>query len=201
MPCLHRLPPRVEGDADGGRAETGDRIELGPRCVVWSDDVRRERPSSRAIQATPCAMLPALVVQTPFAHCSGVAWRIALDAPRILNEPIGWRHSSLSQISAGPVDGEASRAASVARHPRSSPVRARSRRARSEVDLGAPPELGCPADDELGRREILDRKPERLEERQLVRRRFVPAAVPVRSSPSSARMWSGPIPCSSTALR
>ena len=64
-------------------------------------------PSSRAAQATPCAMLPALAVTTPLAVAACGACRIALTAPRILNEPIGCRFSSLSQISAGPSTGEA----------------------------------------------------------------------------------------------
>jgi hypothetical protein len=46
-------------------------------------------------------MFPALVVQTPARHSAGSAWRIAFVAPRSLKEPIGWRHSSLSQISHG----------------------------------------------------------------------------------------------------
>jgi hypothetical protein len=46
-------------------------------------------------------MLPALAVTTPFAVVSRGACRIALTAPRILNEPIGCRFSSFSQISAG----------------------------------------------------------------------------------------------------
>ena len=52
-------------------------------------------PRSRAPQATPWAMLPALAVTTPFASASGGASAIALSAPRILKEPIGCRHSSL----------------------------------------------------------------------------------------------------------
>jgi hypothetical protein len=39
-------------------------------------------------------MLPALAVHTPFASCDLLADRIALLAPRILNEPIGCRFSS-----------------------------------------------------------------------------------------------------------
>jgi hypothetical protein len=45
-------------------------------------------------------MLPALTVTTPLAVSVAEALRIALTAPRILNEPIGCRFSSLSQISA-----------------------------------------------------------------------------------------------------
>jgi hypothetical protein len=50
-------------------------------------------------------MLPALAVTTPFAVAVCGACLIALTAPRILNEPIGCRFSSLSQISAGPSTG------------------------------------------------------------------------------------------------
>ncbi len=52
-------------------------------------------PSLRAHQATPCAMFPALAVQTPCSSSSGEASRSAFPAPRSLNEPIGWRFSSL----------------------------------------------------------------------------------------------------------
>ena len=58
------------------------------------------RCASRA-RTRPPPMLPALAVTTPCARVSGGAARIALPAPRSLNEPIGWRFSSLSQISAG----------------------------------------------------------------------------------------------------
>ena len=57
-------------------------------------------PRSRAHQARPCAMLPADAVITPRARRAGSICAIAFAAPRILNEPIGWRFSSLSQISA-----------------------------------------------------------------------------------------------------
>src|SRR5436190_11840202 len=46
-------------------------------------------------------MLPALAVYTPPARSAAVICRIALPAPRSLNDPIGWRHSSLRKISAG----------------------------------------------------------------------------------------------------
>jgi len=39
-------------------------------------------------------MFPALAVTTPRATASSEACRIALVAPRILNELIGWRFSS-----------------------------------------------------------------------------------------------------------
>ena len=54
-----------------------------------------ETPSLRADQATPCAMLPALAVQTPASSASGPAASMALLAPRSLNEPIGCSNSSL----------------------------------------------------------------------------------------------------------
>jgi hypothetical protein len=46
-------------------------------------------------------MFPVLVVTTPPASSARGAARIALAAPRSLKEPIGWKLSSLSQISAG----------------------------------------------------------------------------------------------------
>jgi hypothetical protein len=46
-------------------------------------------------------MLPVLVVTTPPASSERGALRIAFAAPRSLNEPIGCRLSSLSQISPG----------------------------------------------------------------------------------------------------
>jgi len=46
-------------------------------------------------------MFPVLVVTTPPASAARGAPRIAFAAPRSLKEPIGWRLSSLSQISAG----------------------------------------------------------------------------------------------------
>src|SRR5262245_47970055 len=59
-------------------------------------------PTRRAFQATPCAMLPALAVQTPRARAFSSARARALPEPRILNEPIGWRFSSFRKICDGP---------------------------------------------------------------------------------------------------
>ena len=98
---FHRLPPRVERhrNAPGRRAARSRRAS--PRDAWSGATTAAGTPSCRATQQTPCAMLPALVVQTPCRHSSGAAWRIALVAPRSLNEPMGWRHSSFSQISHG----------------------------------------------------------------------------------------------------
>ena len=52
-------------------------------------------PALRAASATPWAALPALTVQTPPRRCSSGRSLTELYAPRILKEPIGWRHSSL----------------------------------------------------------------------------------------------------------
>jgi hypothetical protein len=46
-------------------------------------------------------MLPALAVTRPASTSAGSAERTAFAAPRILNEAIGCRFSSFSQISAG----------------------------------------------------------------------------------------------------
>ena len=52
-------------------------------------------PSVRAAHAIPWAMFPALAVTRPFARSLAGASMTALVAPRILNELIGWRFSSL----------------------------------------------------------------------------------------------------------
>ena len=52
-------------------------------------------PSSRAAHATPWAMFPALAVTRPFARSAAGASMTALVAPRVLNELIGCRFSSL----------------------------------------------------------------------------------------------------------
>ena len=62
---LHRGPPLVPGDVNDPPAEPLDRGELRHRRVVWGDDRLTGTPSSRAIQATPCAMFPVLVVTRP----------------------------------------------------------------------------------------------------------------------------------------
>ena len=124
-------------------------------------------PSSRAAQATPWAMLPALAVTTPLAVAAGGACRIALTAPRILNEPIGCRFSSLSQISAGPSTGRRRSGVRIA-------APAIVSRARSISAKGIRTRPRCRAllaglpDDQLGGGEVLDGEPERLEDGQLV---------------------------------
>src|SRR6185437_14832585 len=57
-------------------------------------------PARRAQYATPCAMFPAEAVSTPRASSSRPSSAMALAAPRILNEPMGCKLSSLSQTSA-----------------------------------------------------------------------------------------------------
>src|SRR5205814_1292911 len=59
-------------------------------------------PSSRAIQATPWPMFPAVAVTTPACSLSSGIWSTALLAPRSLNEPIGCRFSSFRWISRSP---------------------------------------------------------------------------------------------------
>ena len=51
-------------------------------------------PRRLAQKATPCAMFPAEAVSRPFASCSLGVWAMALEAPRILKEPMGCRFSS-----------------------------------------------------------------------------------------------------------
>ena len=91
---LDRAPPVLERHRHDAAAEALDRVQLRLRRVVGHDDGAGQ-PRSRAPQATPCAMLPALAVTTPRSSAPGGASAIAFIAPRILNEPIGCRHSSL----------------------------------------------------------------------------------------------------------
>ena len=83
----------VVGKLEDPAAEAVDRGQLGLGRVLGNRD-RRGSPSSRAAHATPCAMLPALAVTSPLARSDSGAWRIALVAPRILNELIGCSSSS-----------------------------------------------------------------------------------------------------------
>src|ERR1700680_2720891 len=56
-------------------------------------------PALRAAYATPCPAFPALIVQTPRFRASSESAATALAAPRSLYALMGWRFSSLSQIS------------------------------------------------------------------------------------------------------
>src|SRR6266404_851684 len=143
-------------------------------------------PSLFAFQPTPCAMLPALAVYTPSARRSLGRSAMALSAPRSLNEPIGWRFSSFSQISAGASSTfrrtSGVRIADPAMRPRA--ARMSSSAGGSIVRMAAPSEFQESAGprgpgllvDEPGRRDVLDREAERLEERDLVRRPPSPGA-------------------------
>ena len=97
----HRRPPLSHVHVDDAPAQALDGGELCRRGVVRERRSSPARRAARAIQATPCAMLPVLVVTRPAASSSRGALSTAFPAPRILNEPIGCRFSSLSQISAG----------------------------------------------------------------------------------------------------
>ena len=85
-------------------AEALDRVELRLRRVVGHDDRRRHAALPRgpgdALRHVAGARRDDAVRPSPRRG----ACRIALTAPRILNEPIGCRFSSLSQISAGASD-------------------------------------------------------------------------------------------------
>src|SRR5262245_56467089 len=65
-------------------------------------------PSFRAANATPCAALPALTVQTPSFRTLGGSRRSALYAPRILNDPIGCNTSSFKYSSVNDVPSRSS---------------------------------------------------------------------------------------------
>ena len=125
-------------------------------------------PSSRAIQATPCAMFPVLVVTSPSRSASGGALSTAFAAPRSLNDAIGCRFSSFSQISAGASHPEPDerRADDRARDPLARRLDVGERDQNGDLDADAA--LARASHDELGGREVLDRDPERLEDRQLV---------------------------------
>jgi hypothetical protein len=88
-----RLPAIVVGSLHKVGSQTANRIELGCRRRVDHKDLAGT-PALRAASATPWAALPALTVQTPHAAAASGKSRIALYAPRILNDPIGCRHSN-----------------------------------------------------------------------------------------------------------
>src|SRR6476661_3870574 len=111
---------------------------------------------------------------------------MALPAPRSLNEPIGWRFSSLSQISPG-ASSTLSRTSGVriaepAMRPRA--ARMSSIAGGSIVRVAAPSEFQEPSGprgtgllvDVPGRCDVLDGDAERLEERHLVGRPPAPGA-------------------------
>src|SRR5476649_554971 len=112
-------------------------------------------------------MFPALAVRTPSRSSSSEAWRMALPAPRILNELTGWSVSSLNR-SRHRNRRSTARAGCAWRHRRSPCAPARSPEAGSKRDDRARV-LGLRAlEHVLGSSEILDREAERLEHRQLV---------------------------------
>ena len=115
---------------------------------------------------------------------------MALVAPRILNEPIGCRFSSLSQISHG-ASSTGSRTSGVAdRRAGDRLSRApRSRRAGSKLDRRPAPGSRARRTTNSAAAQVLDGDAERLEHRQLVLA-LAPGRVPASTSPSSALMWS-----------
>ena len=154
-------------------------------------------PSSRAAQATPCAMLPALAVTTPLAVSARERLPDRVDGAADLERADRLQVLELEPDLRRPVDRRGAGAASGSRRRRSSRGRARSRRAGSELDLGADALLAGLAHDQLGGGEVLDREAERLEDGQLVRVACGPGCAPISTSPSSARMCSSPSPASS----
>ena len=151
-------------------------------------------------------MFPALAVSTPRSVCSGAACRIALTAPRILNEPIGCRHSSLSQISAA-ASGASRRTSGVRIAAPRIVSRARSSWARSigASSIRSRPRSRRPA---RGRGRRTSSAAARSSTASPSDLKIVSSSSEVRpgwaltsTSPSSARMCSGPIAPSSTAAR
>src|SRR6187549_409115 len=125
-------------------------------------------------------MLPALAVYAPSARRARPACSIAFAAPRSLNDPMGCRFSSLSQISPG-TSGRSSLMSGV----RTTMPARRSRAARtsasvtsSGVGIAQPTELeprSCARGDGAVvnppcRCDVLDREAERLEDREVLRR-------------------------------
>ncbi len=114
-------------------------------------------------------MFPVLVVTRPAATSSRDRASAAFPAPRILNEPIGCRFSSLSQISAG-ASSTWSRTSGVRIAVPASRSRAASMSASGirKSNLDAHASLSRAPENEFRRREVLDRDAERLEDGQLV---------------------------------
>jgi hypothetical protein len=65
-------------------------------------------PRLPAAAATACAWLPALAATTPFWSDSRGSLRMALTAPRILNEPVSWRFSVFRKTRGSPGAARAS---------------------------------------------------------------------------------------------
>ncbi len=125
--------------------------------------MRARTPDSRAAQATPCPMFPALAVTTPSASSDGAAARTAESAPRSLKEPIGCRHSSFSHVRSS------SRTSGV--RSTSSPMRSRARRiSSSEISRSlslASSVRSVRTLPELGEHLVLDQPGEQLDRRAL----------------------------------
>ena len=186
---LHRLPPALERHLDHAAAEPLDRVELRLRRVVGDDDRRRDARLARrpgdALRHVARARR-----DDARASSSGVRLRIAFVAPRILNEPIGWRFSSFSQISSAPRrrQPDERRPDRRARDPSRARARISSSGIKTRPSCPAPVSSRA-AHDVLGGGEVLDGDAERLEHRELLRATSRPGAEPTSSSPSSAWMW------------
>ena len=72
------------------RSIAANFVSAAPSGTMTAEGI----PSSRAAQATPWPMLPALAVTTPACSSSAGSCEIAFSAPRSLKEPIGCRFSS-----------------------------------------------------------------------------------------------------------
>ena len=95
-------PPRSNGTFTTVPPSRSIGVELRLRARGRATTTVPGRRARRATHATPCAMLPALAVHDAARQLSrGAPGGSRSTAPRILNEPIGCRFSSLSQISAG----------------------------------------------------------------------------------------------------
>ena len=187
-PRLHGLPPRLERHRDGRPPSRSIASSLA--CGAWSGTTMvASTPVSRAIQATPCAMLLALVVQRPRATAAGDAVRTALAAPRSLNDPIGCRHLELEPDLARPaVAGEPERAVSAQRRRRPARGPPRSRRVGSESRPPAPiPRVVARATHSSAAARSSIARPSDLKSVSSVSVAR-PSCMPASTSPSSARM-------------
>ena len=195
---------RRTGTLDHPAAEALDRVELRLRRALRDDDRRRDAAQPRRVGDSLRHVAGARGEHAAARAPSSVACSTALPAPRILNELTGCSVSSLSQISASA--STSSRTSGVRTAMPSITSRARAdllERDHSEHDRAGVLGLGAPQH-VLGRGEVLDREPERLEDGQLVvgaparrprrsgARRSRPGCARARSLPRAAGTGSRP---------
>ena len=196
---LHRLPPGVPRDRDRAPAEALDRVELGARRVVGSDDrgPHAELPGDPAdpLGHVPCARRPHAVAPLGRVGLPDGARRAAE-----LERPDRLQALELEPDLAGSVDLEP--------HERAGQHGAGGGAARP-LDRVEPDQNGTstpmprsrarPTQSEAAARSSTASPSDLKSVSSSSDRR--PSCEPTSSSPSSATMWSGPIPRSATAAR